>query len=441
MRKCIFTIKLPLAVFFIMFMATLLSCSNKLGYGVVTWSMPEYNLTAGDIVPIYVRSNIEHVYIIGLNEQTSVRIEIPLWQLNFFESKKDAIKFQKKLEEYKNTYASVKLDGLPMRSEPDNSSKQVYRLRLGQTIKILWFSEGTPVLRGGTPIEGEWYKVLTNDGTQGWCFSHNLTIYDEREASSVADSSTEKITDEALEEVLNSAWYPENYRKMLTSKQVDLNKISLTWGFFPGTRSGVARIELKDVKLSFHYTKITKIRDKYQFDGASLSLQIKTKDLITLEFSDETGKTKFENFVTLNTNPEEIINNELKRREAKIAEIARTSPEFNSANFGVLKILNGGQFIWSGYNVISPSIIPSGAGASGKVSIGGFLTAKLKSDYDGVLCFNFEKAETPIFFMYSISSKGLRLEAVDNVNITENIVMRRSLNPVILFFAANGFTE
>lgn len=441
MRKLMFTANVPLAVFFILFTASLFGCSNKLGYGVVTWSMPEYNLTAGDIIPVYVRSNIEHVYIVGLNEQTSVRIEIPLWQLTFFESKKEAVKFQKKMEEYKNTYASVKLDGLPVRSEPDNGSKQVYRLRLGQTIKILWFSEGTPVLRGGKPMEGEWYKVLTDDGVQGWCFSHNLTIYDERDASSVADTSNEKITDEDLEEVLNAVWYPENYRKMLNSKQVDLNNISLTWGFFPGTRSGVARIELKDAKVSFPYTKITKIRDTYQFDGASLALQIKAKDLITLEFSNENGKTKIENFVTLNTKPEEIINNELKRREAKIAEIVKTASEFSSANFGILKILNGGQFIWSGYNVISPSIIPNGAGSSGKVSIGGFLTAKLKSDYDGVLRFDFEKSETPVFFMYSISSKGLRLEAVDNINITENVVVRRSLNPVILFFAANDSVE
>ncbi len=425
-----------LAVFLILPLL-FLNCSNKLGYGVVNWSIPEYGLTAGDIIPIYVRSNIESVYIVGLNEQTKLRVEIPLWQLSFFESKKDALKFQKKLEDYKNTYATVNLDGLPMRSEPDNTSKQVYRLRQGQTVKVLWFGEGIPVLKGGKPMDGQWYEVLTSDGAKGWCFSYNLTMYDEREASSVADTETEKITDEELEKVLNETWYPENYRKMINSKQVDLDKMSLTWGFFPGSKSGIARIELKDIKVSFPYTKITKIRDKYQFEGVSLSLQIRGKDIITLEFSDQNGKNRIENFVILNATPEEIINNELKRRSGEIEAIAKTSSEFTSANFGTLKILNGGQFIWSGYNVISPSIIPSGAGSSGTVSVSGFLTPKLKSDYEGVLSFKFEKADEPVIFMYSISSKGLRLEAVERNNISENIVNRRSLNPVILFFAVN----
>ena len=70
------------------------SCSKKLGYGVVNWSIPEYNLTAGDIIPVYVKSNIEKVYIVGLNEKTAVRIEIPLWQLTFFESKKMQLNFK-----------------------------------------------------------------------------------------------------------------------------------------------------------------------------------------------------------------------------------------------------------------------------------------------------------------------------------------------------------
>lgn len=438
MCKFFLKAKMIKCAFALLVFSLLAGCSNKLGYGVVNWSIPEYNLTAGDIIPIYVRSNIEHVYIVGLNEQTSVRVEVPLWQLSFFESKRDAQKFQAKLEEYKNTYASVKFDGLPMRSSPDNTSKQVYRLKAGQTIKILWNGEGEPVLRSGKPLDGGWYEALTNDGVRGWCFSYNLRLYNEHDVVAVSDSYTEKITDEELEAVLNSLWYPENYRKMIISKAVDLDKMNLTWGFFPGKKAGIARIELKDTQCSFPYTKITKIHDKYMFEGTSLSLQIKAKDVISVSFSDENGKTKLENFVMLNATPEDIINNELKRRESKIATIARTSSEFQSTNFGALKILNGGQFVWTGYDVMNPTIIPSGVGSSGTVAISGFLNTKVKSDYDGLLSFKFEKADEPIFFMYNISSKGLKLELVDANNIKENVVMQRSLNPVILFFAAKS---
>ncbi|UTY28272.1 SH3 domain-containing protein [Treponema putidum] len=413
-----------------------ISCSKNLGYGVLNWSIPEYNLAAGDIIPVYVKSNIERVYIVGLNEKTTVRVEIPLSQLTFFESKKDAARFQARLAEHKHAYARVKLDGLPMRSNPDNTSNQVYRLRLGQVVKILWFGEGIPVLKGGKPMDGQWYEVITEDGVRGWCFSYNLDIYDERERGSSESINLAQEKDEELEAVLNEFWYPENYRKMINSRQVDLDKMSLTWGFFPGLRSGIARIELQNTRLSFPYTQVIKVGNKYLFEGSNLSMQIRGKDIISLEFSDDSGKHRLENFITLNASPEDIINNELKRREAAIEKIAKTSSEFTSENFGSLKILSDGQFIWSGYTLITPSIIPSGAGSSGKVSLKYFLDKKLSSDYDGVLSFKFEKTAEPVVFMYSISSKGLRLEAVESSGINDNIVMRRSLNPVILFFAA-----
>ncbi|UTC65406.1 SH3 domain-containing protein [Treponema sp. OMZ 788] len=413
------------------------SCSKTLGYGVVNWSIPEYNLTAGDIIPVYVKSNIEKVYIVGLNEKTALRVEIPLWQLTFFESKKDAGKFQAKLIEHKHSYARVKLDGLPMRSNPDNTSNQVYRLKLGQLVKILWFGEGVPVLKGGKPMDGQWYEVLTEDGVRGWCFSYNLNIYDERKIDSPETTNLAQESDTELEAVLNEFWYPEHYRKMINNRQVDLDKISLTWGFFPGLRSGIARVELENTRLSFPYTKVIKIGNKYLFEGSNLSMQIRGKDIITLEFSDKSGKHRLENFITLNATTEDIINNEIKRRETLIEKIAKTSSEFTSENFGSLKILPDGQFIWSGYNLLSPSIIPSGAGSSGRVSLKYFLDKKLLSDYQGALSFRFEKTAEPVVFMYSISSKGLRLEAVESSSIQDNLVTRRSLDPVILFFAAN----
>ncbi len=432
--------KKSILIFIILISFFSISCSNKLGYGVVNWSLPEFNLHAGDIIPIYVKSNIEKMYIVGLNEETQVRVTIPLWQLNFFETKKEAIKFKEKLESERYMYASVKIDGLPMRKSPENTSQQVYRLRERQIVKILWDTKnGVPVLRKGKPLEGKWYEVLTEDGVSGWCFSYNLDIYDEREDLSAIEDEKDKSEngkDEKITEVLNKFWYPENYRTMINNKKIDLDEISLTWGFFPGARSGIARIELDKLKLSFPYTKVAKLRGKYNFEGTKLYLQIRSDDLITLEFSDKKGKPHVANFVTLKTTPEEIINKELRRRRRKIERIANTSSEFSSSNFGKLKILSDGQFIWTGYNLISPSIIPTNAGSTGKVYIKHFISKKLKSKYDGVINFKFEQSKEPIIFMYELSAKGLRLESVEAKNIKNNIIMSRSISPVILFFAA-----
>ena len=145
--------------------ATLLTCSKKIGYGVVNWSIPEYNLTATDIVPVRIRSNISKVYIVEINKQL---VEIPLWQLAFFHSKNEAKAYIQKMAEYRSLYASVMSDGLPLRAAPNNTGKQIYRLKKNQTLKILWKGEGDPVIAKEKPLEGDWFQVMTNDGTRGW---------------------------------------------------------------------------------------------------------------------------------------------------------------------------------------------------------------------------------------------------------------------------------
>ena len=36
-----------------------------MGYSVVLWTIPEQQIKSGDIVPVYIKSNISHVYVIG----------------------------------------------------------------------------------------------------------------------------------------------------------------------------------------------------------------------------------------------------------------------------------------------------------------------------------------------------------------------------------------
>ncbi|HIW37271.1 MAG TPA: SH3 domain-containing protein, partial [Candidatus Treponema faecavium] len=41
------------------------SCSKLMGYSVVLWTDPEKNLSDGDIVPVYIKSNISQTYVIS----------------------------------------------------------------------------------------------------------------------------------------------------------------------------------------------------------------------------------------------------------------------------------------------------------------------------------------------------------------------------------------
>ena len=72
MRKIIFSVLLAFSL------ALISSCSKIMGYSVLLWNIPEKGLQDGDVVPVYIRSNISHVYVIGTSEG---KFEVPLWQL------------------------------------------------------------------------------------------------------------------------------------------------------------------------------------------------------------------------------------------------------------------------------------------------------------------------------------------------------------------------
>ena len=412
-------------------------CAKKMGYGVVNWSIPEHNLKAADIVPVIVRSNISKVYIVELNNQ---KIEIPLWQLTFCSSKREADEYIKKTAEYRSIYAIIQQDGLPLRSNPDNTGKQVYRLRKNQTVKALWKGEGQPVMSHDKPLEGDWLYVMTDDGTHGWCFSHNLYMYDEQEPSA-PQQHTESIADETLQTILRSRWYPDYYREMIQKKQIDPERMAETFGFFPDESTGIARINLKEEQRSFSYTAIIKNRmGSYQFEGSPLLMQVRDEDSIAVNYTDEKGHVQIQHFITLKEKPQALVKAEIARRNAAIGALVEMGPSFNSGNYGVLQFLKGGRFLWNGYHVLSPAIIPKGAGDAGSVAIRYFIDSTLKSEYQGILSFTFDGIEPPLDFLYTLSKQGVKLEYIKPENIKEGVASVRNINPVILFFGTEGIT-
>ena len=148
------------------------SCEAKvMGYSVLLWNVPEHKLQSGDILPVYIRSNISHVYVVGIENEENAnakepqKIEIPLWQLTEPVKKAKVSAVAKKYDDCAHSYALAKVDGLPCRAEPVNTSKQVYRLRKGESIKLLYKGKGQPPMTGGKPLEGDWYRILTSNGS------------------------------------------------------------------------------------------------------------------------------------------------------------------------------------------------------------------------------------------------------------------------------------
>ena len=421
-----------------LFTLVVCGCSDRMGYSVLLWSVPEQGLEDGDLVPVYIKSNISQTYVIGTMESEQ-KFEVPLWQITEPASKSSAQKSGAQYAEYRHQYARVALDGLPMRADPVNTSKQVYRLRKDEVIKVLYKGEGAAVMSGSTAMEGDWLRVLTNDGTQGWCFSYNLRLFDNRregELDQVNVADSQEQADEVLAKVLETRWYPDSYKTMAESRTPDLEQLEAGYTFDPGAVSGNVQLKVAGLTVSFPYLGVEKTgTNAYRFTDTPLSVSVRRDDYIVVQYTDDAGRPTSYDFVTLEESPSRIIAAERQRRQQLYAELEAFGPAFSSTNYGRLTFTGENQFQWSGFRQLQPAIIPQGAVGRGTVSFTYFLSRSLTGRYDGVMTLEFEKGAREVNFFYKIEESGLRLESAVGVHFNGKTITDRSSNPVVAFFS------
>lgn len=411
------------------------SCSKLMGYGVLLWSVPEYELEDGEIVPVYIKSNISQTYVIGTHTENE-RIEVPLWQITDPVSKGKIKAVDEKYSEYQHIYARVALDGLPMREAAVNTSKQVYRLRKDEVIKVLYKGEGQPVMSGGKAMEGDWLRVLAKDGTLGWCFSYNLRLFDETEVQDEITTEVEEVIDTQLENLLATKWYPESYETMIKRQRINLEVMTSTPAIDFGVESGYVRFENENVTVNTQYTGIEKISEKaYKILGTNLSVIVKNSKFITIQCPNEKGLIISTNLIALEESVDAIIQDELARREKLYSTIRDASHMFSSSNYGTLQFQEGNRFVWSGYQLLTPNVIPKNSGSTGTVVFDYFLDASLAFIYDGAFSFTFDKNGETVVFLYKIEENGIRLEDATKASIKDNLIKARGSSPVVMFFS------
>ena len=421
------------------------SCKDKvMGYSVLLWNVPEHKLQSGDILPVYIRSNISHVYVVGIENEENAnakelqKIEIPLWQLTEPVKKAKVSAVAKKYEDCAHSYALAKVDGLPCRAEPVNTSKQVYRLRKGESIKLLYKGKGQPPMTGGKPLEGDWYRILTSNGTQGWCFSYNLNIYQ-------TDENGQQVGGEKLEEeneednyynsILNKAWYPDSFSTMISSGNIDITKLHPSYNFIIDARNNKVSLNMSGIHESWDYTGYTKTDDfEYTLNDIPIIIVYKKSTFIVVRYTDESGKPQELNLVTLSEDINSIVAAEKKRRTDAYEKVAASTGELSSSSYGHLSFNSDGTFKWSGYKLLVPSIISAGAKNAGTCSVKYAVGKALAGSYDGVLTFKFEGTTEEVNFLYKLESDGLRLEDATDASFNGILVTARSSSPLILYF-------
>jgi hypothetical protein len=434
----------------------LAGCGQRLGYGLLLWSVEQPPIAAGTVVPVYIKSNIDKVWVVGVVDPASakaVKIEVPLWQLELVGSKGKANARAAAFADLALAYAETMQDGLPVRAEPDNAARRVYRLRQGQLVKILAKAEGPEQVGVDGPLAGEWLQILTDDGVVGFSFSNRLRRFEHAGGPMAADAARTVVAavDPDQEKLFGRLWYPDNFRAMLDDGRVDLSAFNPAYGFFPGQDTGIVRIELPGLSIAVPYTGLTPLRaGVWRFEGTNVQAALRGADALAVQFNDPNGQTRTQFFTTLPVSAQDVVDQETARREALFQVLYKAGPVFRSENYGILSFTAEGGFAWTGYDLLVPRLLPADSGGVGRTEFRLFLDKALAADYDGALSLRFD-AGTPgpgaapgdkavyLDCFYKLDGGGLRLELIP-ANARDGLaVTRRGDSPSVIYFARSGF--
>jgi hypothetical protein len=424
------------AAIVVAFVSILCGCNSRAGWGVVLWSIPDADIHSGAVVKVLTESHINNVYIIQ-GGKGNKRLEVPFWQLKKYRWKSQADGFVKNFAPYKSLYAIAQRDGLPLRDQPDNAAKRVYKLRDKQTVKILQKAEGQKVTTGEDNLTGDWYQVITDDGTVGYCFSYALTIYDDSlGVPPVASSSTQEGVDPDLEKLYTTDWRPDYFKDMEGSGRIDLDGFGPDFGFFLDRSARTISIRLPQSNVAFGYSDVSRLKEKlYRFEGAQLIVTLKDDGSMMAQYT-ERGAQKSAAFIPNTVDLESLVNAEKTRRATAFSTLLAKGSDLKSSSYGSLKFLPDGRFSWTGFSALQPTVIPADVSETGRVELRLFLDEPLKKTFDGVMSFAFDGAKPGTFinFYYKRSDLGIQFEYLPDSGIDGNVAVRRSTS-VVVFFA------
>ncbi|MDR1788654.1 MAG: SH3 domain-containing protein [Treponema sp.] len=442
-------------------LCTLGACQRTLGWGLLLWAVDDPPIPSGTVLPVYVQSHLNKTWIVGVpkeyrrESQVMDKIEIPLYKLELVGGRGRARARAAAFETYAGVYAETLRDGLVIRVSPENNARQVYRLRENEIIKVLDIAKGVaPVGTSGEALSGDWYYVLTSEGTMGYCFSNRLRLFNymEDEKASAETAAQGGKDDPELERILNRKWYPERWGTMVENERLNLDELRKRYYFDPGTTTagggGTARIyaedaEKKTVDRSFRYESIkAEGSRRWRFGDTSLLMILRNESLLAVQYNDSTGQMKTLLFVTLpkNRSTNDLIAQESNRQAVLMRRIVAQGPVFSSRNYGSLRFSADGRFTWTGSAALVPRIIPGSALEKGMARANLFLDPPLAGRYNGGLTFRFDGAggeSRDVRFIYNLENDGLRLEYVPpgNINIDDGVtVLRRAPSPTVLYF-------
>ncbi|WP_319561524.1 SH3 domain-containing protein [Marispirochaeta sp.] len=408
------------------------SCSSRgIGFGVILWPPENSSLESSDVVKIISESNIEESYIIevpGSEEKESLK----RWRVKSYESENAARQASSEYGPFAETMALSSSVGLPVRSQPDALSDRVYRLRQHEEIKVL--SKAPEEAQVGE-YRGYWYKVLTQDGTIGYCFDQYLLLYQEGEREAVLSVQS---VDLRIEDFFTRSYYPERFVHLIRQGTPALQVLNPEHGLFPDREQGVITIVSAKYSLSEEFSDVESAgRNRYYFTDSGVYITMESPEppvsSILVQFQAESSDitARFMSIPDL----EEMIEEEKLRREVALQEIVEMGERFMSNAYGTIEIYPDGSFEWSGKERLVPETIKAEYEDTGTIRFDRYLSSDLRRKYDGAASFRFHGAgsDQGITFLYTLESQGIRLTMIPEDNVKDFMVREIGYNSLILF--------
>lgn len=414
------------------------SCSPRIGWGVVLWTVKGTSAKAGTIVPVYLKSNITKVYVIGVEEDRAERLEVPLWQIEMFRSRSAARKRTAQMADLAAVYLIAARDGLPVRESPSNANtvKRVYRLRENEMVKALKRVDGEALYTGSTKLPGDWYEVLTMDGTRGFVFSYTMRMFDEStgEAPEQKDAQTDI---DAINTIFSKTWRPAWYSSMLEEGMVDLDYFALRFGLFGDAINKQIRVELPANSRVFQYSAISQDKEWLIFESSDLKIRLDSPTSLLASWGptsegepEDTAGWKagdsFVRFVVVDKDIREAV----RAEEARRAEILRGffsavsaigggkgdragMLEFSSPAAGAFELWPSGLYSWKDTLFLPAGFTPAADDAAaeqkGTAAFGLRLSDELAQQWQGGFSLYADATGQRSDYVYRLEPKGLVL--------------------------------
>ncbi len=421
----------------------LLSCGpHTVGYGVILWGDASGQGATGAVVGILKKSDTDNTVIMAIPGESKPR-EYPTGRVRVFPVKAEALQYAASYAASLTTWAvSQKLDPppLPVRDQPRQEGRPVYKLKPGQLVKVVSRSANRETVK---PYEDYWYEVVTEDGYSGFCFGHYLKVF-QTTGDPSAEASRIRSQDETLDRILGGTWRPDWFLDSIGTGSIDLSRFREDVGLFPMPADKLFRLTTPQYSVDFRYDRIDRAaQDTYVAVGTSLRITVlsDTRISVTYRYKDqEIGAS----YSIVTDDVAEVISREQKRRQDIFDGLRAKGPALVSSAYGRIRLEEGMRFSWQGFQRLVPAVIPGRAAGKGRVDFAYHAARDLAAEFDGVITFLFDDASAAgepaagapsASFLYKSVPGGVRFTSLGKEAFSDPAAIRPGLSPVVIYFA------